>query len=788
MIKRQVSGVKFVALLMLTITLISALIFGLLVVFVYKGINFEADEKLFEGAKSFNSTCFYANGALGSDEYLPIKIECSGSMRKVFYSSDEITDYLKEGFVAVEDKIFYQHKGFDLKRSILAAVNYITKKQKVFGASTITQQVVKNISGDNQPSIKRKIGEIIRAIHIERGYSKEEILEVYLNVVPMSENIYGVGAASRAYFGKEPSELLPEEAATLIGITNATTAYNPYINPDSCLKKRNVVLSVMHNDGVIDDIEYERALSSPLNVISRENREDLYDSWFVELVTDDVARDFAQKYEISTNAARMMLLGGGYSVYTTMNQRVQKVLEDYFENKSNFPSEISQGLNCSMVITDSHTGDLAAVVGRVGKKEGNRLLNHALIPHTPGSALKPIALYAPLIDAGEINWATVIDDVPQSFSKSDDGYKEYPRNSPDVYDGLTTVKDGIRLSKNTLAIYLCNMLGAKRVYKSLASNFNFDFLVEKDGAMTDIAVAPMALGQLTRGVSLLSLTEAYSLFPGDGKMREVRSYLFVKDHKGIEVLKNKKVERQIFKPTTARIMTQMLMSVTENGTAEKITLKSKLETAGKTGTSGGNKDKIFVGYTPYYTAGIWCGYDDSRGVYSLSKSHLEIWDQVMTKVHDELIDTVNKEKFSTEGLVYLPYCRDSGEKFSEVCVYDPRGIRREYGYFTEDNCPGKECSRHVLVKYDSETKAVACEKCPSENIVMVSLIKADGRAFPKEVIITDAEYVYRDVYAYTKRPIDYALPYFYNEIPDGTFVGRSKGKKQFNSNCYIHDD
>ena len=335
--RKNTRKVKLVAIIILSVTAVCAIAFGVLVAFVYRGINFEADERLFEGAKSFNSTTFYANGADPGEDYLPVKIECSGEVRKVFYSSEEMSRYLKDGFVAVEDKIFYEHKGVDIKRTLMAAINYLTKKQKVFGASTITQQVVKNISGDNQPSIKRKISEIIRAIHIERGYTKEEILEVYLNVVPMSENIYGVGAASHAYFGKEPADLLPEEAATLIGITNATTAYNPYLNSEVCLKKRNIVLSVMHKDGIISDDEYEKAVKKELNVIPREERDDRFDSWFVETAIEEITSDLAQKYEISTSAARMMLLRGGCSVYTTMNYKAQSILEDYFENTANFP-------------------------------------------------------------------------------------------------------------------------------------------------------------------------------------------------------------------------------------------------------------------------------------------------------------------------------------------------------------------------------------------------------------------------------------------------------------------
>ena len=787
--KKQKKSVRIVAITIFSIAVLVSVIFGVLVLAVYKGINFEADERLFEGSINFGSTAFYANGAENTEEgYDPVSIEISGGLRKIYYSLDEISPYIKDGFVAVEDKKFYDHKGIDLKRTLMATVNYITRKEKVFGASTITQQVVKNISGDNQLKLRRKLEEIIRAIHIERKYTKNEILEVYLNVIPMGENIYGVGAASRAYFGKDPGNLLPEEAATLIGITNAPTAYSPYANPQSCKRKRDIVLSVMLSDGLVTEEEYNSAVISPLSVISRENREDRFDSWFVETAIEEITTDLSEKYDISLSAARMMLLGGGYKVYTTMNKSLQTILEKYFEEPDNFPSEISVGLNYAMAVTDSINGNLVAIVGRVGKKSGNRLFNHATTPHVPASALKPISLYAPLIDEGRINWATVFDDVPVRFIDSDDGYREYPKNSPGIYDGLTTVKDAIRNSKNTVAVRLCNIRTPKKIFCSLRDEFGFTTLIEKEGRVTDIAEAPMALGQLGRGVSLLKLTESYSVFSGDGTLRKTRSYLYLTDYDGKIILENKPIEKRIFKESTARIMNQLLMTVTESGTAGKITLKNSINVAGKTGTSGGNKDKMFIGYTPYYTAGIWCGYDKSdTPLPPLSKSHIEIWDEIMTEAHKPYFNNSPKE-FSTEGLLYLPYCMDSGRQYSEVCIYDPRGSRREYGYFTEDNMPAGECDRHILCPYDTDTKAVACKNCPKENLVAVSLISVNDRVFPKEITVTDAEYVYRDIDGYAERPIDYAVPYFYCTIPDGVYVGRSKGKKQFNSNCYIHDE
>ena len=776
--------IVFVAKWIFIVSIATLVCFFGLIVYIYKGINFERDEKLFEGSRGFESTGFYA---MENGEWT--LVETSGTLNKSYYTLEEISPYVKNGFIAVEDKEYYSHKGINLKRTLLAAINYLTKRSRIFGASTITQQVVKNVSGDNELSLKRKLEEIIRAIHIERRYTKDEILEVYLNVIPMSDNIYGIGAAAKAYFGCEPSELSPEQAATLIGITNAPTAYSPYLNPDACKRKRNIVLSVMHSDGIVNYDEYESALIKPLEVIPKEKRTDRIDSWFVERVIDEVCADLEIGYQLSHSAARLLLLGGGYKVYTTMDRRAQSILESYFENKSNLPVEIDYGLNCAMVITNSENGNLAAIIGSVGKKEANRLLNHATIPHIPGSVLKPIALYAPLIDQGRINWATVFDDVPVSFAIENGEYREYPKNSPQIYDGLTTVKDGLCKSKNTLAVRLCNMMGADNVFRLLHEDFGINTLVEQDGGITDIATSPMALGQLSRGVSLLKLTECFSVFTQEGNLSEATSYYKVTDYSGKLLIEKNKSDKVLFKSTTARIMNQMLMTVVEDGTAKSISLKEKVDTAGKTGTSGGNKDKMFLGYTPYYTAGIWCGYDRyDKPIGALSKGHLAIWDEVMTLIHNDILLREGKREFSTEGLLYIPYCKDSGKEYSSKCIYDPRGDRLEYGYFSEDNLPDGKCDRHVLCYYDSLTKGIADIGCNYDDLTVVSLISVNDRAFPKEIIVTDAEFVYRDIDRYTERPIDYSLPYFYYTIPEGIFVGRSKGKKQFNSNCYIHSD
>ena len=795
--KKNGRGLKIAAIAIIIVFSIAAVSIIGLYIFAKTKINYEADELLIEKSLKWEPTKFYCKSTpyylnLGEDGY--VEIQRNEEFKKAYYPKEEISDYLVDGFVAVEDHRFYEHDGVDYKRTLKAALNYIFGGEKRFGGSTITQQLIKNVSGDNQPTVTRKIGEILRAWHAERLYTKDEILEVYLNVIPMSENIYGVGMASREYFGKEPSELSCEQAAMLIGITNAPSAYNPYSNPERCLQKRNSVLRVMLEHSVITDEEYQEAVSSPLCVMDKNDEEKEYESWYIETVIDEVSHALAEKYSISEPSARLLLMRGGYSVYTNMDAEIQSKLEEYFSTDDNFPDEIKNGLNYAMVITDSESGRLLGIVGRAGKKQGNRLLNHALVPHTPASTLKPLALYAPMIDEGKITCATVFDDAPLSFVGDKELEGGYPRNSPDVYQGLITVKDALRLSKNTVAMRLCKSYGAGRVFNGLKTRFGFEYLVDgevRDGKKyTDKALSPMALGQLTDGVTLKELTSAFSSFPRDGIYRKARAYSRVIDPDGNEVLSDENEDVRVFSKETARIMTDMLSGVVESGTAKQVTLKEYVDCAGKTGTSSGNKDKLFVGYTPYLTAGIWSGYDlQDRGVYSLSKNHLEIWDEVMLMLHSGVLtNEYEKRTFSTDGLIYGEFCKDSGEILSEACEFDPRGDRSDHGYFTPDSLPSRDCTRHVLCAYDTVSKGIAHKSCPLAYIEPVGLISVPERAFDREVEILDAEFVFRKTDEGVPWQTDPSLPYFYAVIPEDTYVGISGKKRQFNCGGRIYDE
>lgn len=758
-------------------------------IYASSNVDFEADESLFKSSKSENVTKFYYDGSgnfgLVPNEYVPIELfSISGSdQRREWCAYSDISSSIKNAFVAAEDRNFFEHRGINLKRTAGAVIGYLLKSDS-YGGSTITQQVIKNISGDNERTVRRKINEIIRAFHLEYRHSKEEIFEMYMNVIPLGEGVCGVALASEIYFGKKPSEIVTEEAALLAALANAPTKYNPYRDYTSALDKRNIIISCMYECGFIDEAEYVRSVESKIELVDRKSQDEYTTPWYIETICDEIVSDLVEKNGYSKKAARMYLMNGGLSIYTTIDPTAQSIIDEYFSDERNFPAEINNGLNYAFVLCDSKSGDLRGISGGVGKKEGSRLINYALTQHTPASTLKPLALYAPLINEGKITWATVFDDVPVRFYEKERGeYSEYPKNSPAVYDGLIPVAAALAQSKNTVAVRLYNILGAKRIADHLSNSYGFNILSESKNGKSDMDTSPLALGQLTYGISLRQLTEAYSAFPSDGVMHNGRSYILCMGGNGETLIEKKKEERRIYSPECAKVMTRLLMGVVNNGTAKRITLKEIVDVAGKTGTSGGNRDRLFVGYTPYLTAGVWMGYGDrSQEVAVYSQNQLRVWDDVMKKIHDNVIDPRSDvECFSVNGLVKCAYCIDSGKLFCPKCIKDPRGDRIAYGYFIKGTEPSEECDRHVLCDYDVFLRGVAVNPTYVGFIKETALLDIPERSFPKEVIVTDAEYVYRRLPEGIPPASTYDAPYFINSIPDGEYVGKSKSKKQFNS-------
>ena len=678
------------------IAILVALALGIAVLYARRNINYSLDEELFHKAKEEHTVYYYA---YDDGELVEVYKNLRASARE-WTDFDDIGDNIKKGFVAVEDREFYEHKGINYRRTFAAVLNHLFKFRKSFGASTITQQVIKNISGDNETSISRKVKEIFRAFNLERNHSKDDIFELYLNVIPMAGNIYGVGAASEIYFDKSPDELSLEEAATLIGITNAPTKYNPYTNPDACTEKRNKVLYAMLDAGAISDEEYQKAVASPLTLSDRKENYSV-SPWFVETANEDITRDISIKYGLSEAASRLML--GGARIILTMNPKIQSIIEEYFSDNANLSDKINAGLNYSMVVTDPYSGDMVGIIGNGGRKSGNLLFNYATSPVTPGSVLKPLALYAPLIEANRISWSTMVEDEPIQYIQNGNESIPYPKNSPDVYDGWIDINDALKKSKNTVAMRLFEMLGAESVFNHLKQTYGFNSLVLSetmaDGTViSDMGAAPLALGQLSYGVSLRDLTQAYCAFPNDGLLCESRSYITVNDREGNEIVSRSNSVKRIYSSETAQIMNQLLSNVVTDGTARRIKLKENVDVAGKTGTSGNDKDRLFVGYTPYYVCGIWTGFGKSdQPVGNNSPSHLDIWDEVMRRIHNELVFSgydEQQEVFNTDRLIIAPYCSKSGLAPTEWCELDDEA-ELKLGYFKiGENLSRTECDYH----------------------------------------------------------------------------------------------
>ena len=732
----------------ITILLIGIILTAVFWIYVKSAVDFSFDESLFISNKNVYPTRFYYDSSPGG-EYTPIEFySIYNGDKRSWIRYEEINTYVKDGFIATEDRDFFSHHGVNLKRTALAALNSLFHFKSRFGASTITQQLIKNISGDNDNSINRKIKEIIRAVNIENNHGKEEIFELYMNIAPMGNGICGVGLAADYYFGKSMDELTLSECAIIVGITNAPSRYNPYSNINECKKRRDVVLYSMLECGYISGEQYEGALNEEISLNSSGYGFDSIYPWFVETVCDELCADLVKYKNMSESAARHLILNGGIDVYTTMDYEIQTTLERYFENDGNFEDD---ELKYAMTVYEASTGELKGIIGNKGTKSANRIINNATVPHTPGSCLKPLALYAPLIDTRRYNWASIFDDTPVSFIEGKEGIYEYPKNYPRVYDGRIALCDALCASKNTVAVRIFNILKQEQIFKLLKNDFGFDTLVEKmtlnnGSVISDIALAPLALGQLSVGVNLRRLSEAYCVFTNDGVLNSGKSYVCVYRSDGDIIFQKETQSKRIFSKETAQIMSMMLSEVVERGTAKSVTLKEIVDTAGKTGTSGGDKDRLFVGFTPYYTAGIWCGYDDNvHAVGNRAKSHLDIWDDVMTEIHLKAMSRDdNLHSFRRDKIERLPFCKDSGKLFSENCMYDLRGDRMEYGYFSKECRPSTLCDTHRIYYMDIKDGSIYEKSGRLKNFIKISLLDIPIREYPIDIEVGDEGYSYKN--------------------------------------------
>ena len=678
------------------------------------------------------STIWYMDDASGEWRVLDTLFAAEGNRKIVEY--DDIPDHLIDALVAIEDKRFWEHKGVDWEGT--AAAFYKTfATGNTRGGSTITQQVLRNITKDNDVTVKRKIREIFRALEFEKTTSKEEILTLYLNYVYFGSGCDGIQTAAEKYFGKDVSELTLAESAAIIAITNNPSLYDPFRKAefeqsDGSIKtprdfnksRQELILDIMASEdvGYITQAEADAAKAEKLLFTDTEEYKALHAndpdqmvigdttspySWFTDAVVEDAIELIAETNGCSADVAEDLLFRAGYNIYTTLDMDIQKIVDRIYEDQSNFdyPSAKGTPLSSAITITDPYTGDVVAMAGGVGKKEGSRSLNLATSSRMPGSAIKPVAVYAPAIDADVITPVSIIDDYPARLN--DAGTGGYPRNSNGRYSGPRTVAYGVQWSLNTVAYRVLDMLGTENSYYFMEDNLGFD-LNERDNAL-----APLSMGGLTYGITTEEMAAAFGSFVNKGIYTEPRKITEIRLNDNATVLvDNASKSQPAMKETTAYLMNKMLSSVVSGGTGGGASF-SGMSIAGKTGTTSNNFDRYFVGYTPYYSAAVWVGYKDSDEKINASVNPAAAaWRLVMEKVHAEL---ENKSFFEKpEGITKVSVCADCGLLPSGLCGSTTSAEIQASAKPTET------CSCHTEVKLctDPETGTVylANEYCPED--------------------------------------------------------------------------
>ena len=709
-----------VFLTLLLIGLICALIIGaVFALYIKNYVDTEIDTSVLSTSGTDSTTRIYYMDYTDRENRIgaPVEIEDQriySSDNSIWVSYSQMPKELIDAIVCIEDHRFFSHNGVDWITTIKAMSNYFIGYKNTFGASTITQQLIKNLTDEDEVKIDRKVKEIFRALSLEKQLSKKEILEMYLNIVYFGNNCYGVQSAANTYFGKDVSELDLVECASLAAIVKNPSYYEPRYHLEENTKRRNdQVLYAMWEEGVITQAEYDSVYDVELEVLQVDDEEspesgNTVFSWYTESVFNSVRDDLMEKYGYSSYVASMSIYTGGLRIYTPMDPEVQKILEDvYVENSSDVFLSTSEALQpeSSMVVIDPYTGDVLGLVGGRGNKFQNRILNRATgTKRPPGSSIKPISVYAPAIESGILNYGSIVNDNPIQLPTGE----YWPQNLPIGYEGSITLARAIATSKNTVAVRTLQELTPQESFNFLKNKLHISSLVEsnvtEDGRIvSDVNLAPLALGQLSYGISVYELTAAYDIFPNLGIYSKPRLYTSVTDSNGNNILTNEVEQEIVISEQSASIMTKLLMSVTDYGTAKNMNTTKIVDTAGKTGTSTADFDRWFVGYTPYYLAGVWVGYDNNIALSSFSSNPaVHIWDAVMVKLHDKIVSEAKEtgaelRKFDlAPGIREVRCCTVSGLAATAYCpstaVY----------YFTAGEEPEHSCYIHTQSASDTE--------------------------------------------------------------------------------------
>ncbi len=617
---------------------------------------------------------------------------------RIYTPYDEIPAALVNAFISIEDKRFWHHDGVDLFRTAHAGINYLSGNAS-FGGSTITQQLVKNLTGNDDHSLDRKLTEIFKALDLEKQTDKTVILEVYLNVINLAEGCYGVGAAAERYFSKTVSELTLPECASIAAITNNPARYDPLTHPENNLSRRNLILREMAAQGYITEAERDATMASELGLDPRPAPSPVpVTSWYADMVVADVIRDLQEKLGYTYTTASLLVYQGGLTIETAMDEILQREVEDYYTQPNHFPTGDNGRPQSSVILIDPYTGDILAVAGAVGEKKANRLQNYATDTRRPaGSCIKPLSVYAPALAEGLITWADIYEDEPISQK----GGNPWPANADGLYRGRVTVAQGMAHSLNPVSVRILEQLGTEKAFSFARERLGMRNLIPAEGnAAHDLTVSSLALGQQSRGVTVRELTAAYTAF-ADGIYRVPVSYHRVLDREGKVLLENKPANEsaRVLSAENAALMTRLLSMVTQEGTAARyMTLTDILgiEAVGKTGTTQNNCDRWFIGYTPRLLAGVWMGYDYPTELKGIQGNPcVTIWDDLMKVCEPLYLGAPEKKAFTIpEDLVEVDFCPLSGSLPNPYCTDPVYGHPVEHGWFIRGTEPKGTCTLH----------------------------------------------------------------------------------------------
>lgn len=612
--------------------------------------------------------------------------------RREWVDYDHIPQYVLDATVAAEDKRFWEHQGVDFARTISATLHFLTGTN-AGGGSTITQQLIKNVTGDDAVRIDRKIREIFRAIALEKEFTKEQIIEAYLNVVTFGYNTYGIQAAANLYFDKDVSELTVAEAAGLISLTQNPSKWDLFTNEEDH-SRRDYIFNTMEEIGVIDSKECDSLKATTLTtsqgtITSSSGKK--VQGWFTDFVIDQVIEDLMAEYGWTYQKANEELFNGGYRIYSTEDRTIQNILEEKYLDESTFPTVANTEQPDSCFVIMNYNGEVVGIVGSKGEKSGARLFNIACdgVRHV-GSTMKPISSYALALETNLINYSTVMVDEVVHTAGEEGFENDWPVNYYEGYMGPVTVEYAVQRSVNTIPVKLVELLTPRAVFDFLRDNLHISTLVDS-GYNNDVAVAPMSLGSLTKGISPLELTGAYQMISNGGLYIEPHAYTEVKNSRGEVVLKANATPERVISAETATILNKLLQKVVtgQYGTGTTASLEAQgIPVAGKTGSSTDNTDLWFVGMTPYYVGTTWLGYpDEMKEIIYYSYPTPVIWKNVMSAVHTAKGLNNSGEFIESNNVVEETYCTETGEIATEYCT------STAVGWYKKGHEPSR-CTEH----------------------------------------------------------------------------------------------